>query len=116
MAALTNDEKSKEPTQIMAKAFDGDIPMTSVIVKNRRVPNALIDGGSRVNIITKTLKKRLGLKKLEPAPFTIKTADQRKVMPKGIIRDVCLDVGIIKIRTTLTVIDMVSTKDRDSML
>jgi hypothetical protein len=37
-------------------------------------------------------------------------------MPKGIIRDVCLDVGGIIIRTTLTVIDMVSTEDSYSLL
>jgi hypothetical protein len=66
MAALTHDEKSKEPTQtyqITTKAIDERMPMISVIVKKRRVPNALIDGGSGVNIITDTLKKKLGLKR-----------------------------------------------------
>ena len=90
--------------------------MISVIVKNKRIPNALIDGGSGVNITTDTLRRKLGLKKIEPAPFTIKMANQRKVMPKGIIRDVRLDVGGIVIWTTLTVIDMVSTKDSYNLL
>ena len=58
----------------------------------------------------------MGLKKLEPAPFTIKMADQRKVMPKEIIRDVRLDVGGIIIRTTLIVIDMVNFEDSYSIL
>ena len=74
MAALAHEEKLKEPTQlyqVTAKAFDEEMPMISVIVKNRQVPNALIDGGSGVNIITNTLRKKLGLKKIEPAPFTI---------------------------------------------
>jgi hypothetical protein len=119
MAALAHEEKSKEPTQtyqVMAKAFDEEMPMIFVIVKNRQVPNALIDGGSGMNIITDTLRRKLGLKKIEPAPFTIKMADQKKVMPKGIIRDVRLDVGGIIIRTTLTVIDMVRTEDNYSLL
>jgi hypothetical protein len=119
LAHEAQEEKSKEPTQtyqVTAKAFDEEMPMISVIVKNRQVPNALIDGGSGVNIITDTLRRKLGLKKIEPAPFTIKMADQRKVMPKGIIRDVRLDVGGIVIRTTLTVIDMVSTEDSYSLL
>lgn len=47
----------------------------------------MIDGRSRLNIITDTFRRELGLKKTEPAPFTIKMADQRKVMPKEIIRD-----------------------------
>ena len=120
MATLTSQERTSEkPTstyQVTAKAFDEEMPMISVIVKNKRIPNALIDGGSGVNIITDTLRKKLGLKKIEPAPFTIKMADQRKVMPKGIIRDVCLDVGGIVIRTTLTVIDMVSIEDSYSLI
>ena len=48
MAALTTDEKSEEPTQTYqgtAKTFDEIMPMISIIVKNKRVPNALIDGG-----------------------------------------------------------------------
>ena len=102
--------------QVIAKAFDEEMPMISVIVKKRRILNALIDGGSGVNIITCTLRRKLGLKKIEPAPFTIKMVDQRTVMPKGIIRDVRLDVGRIVIRTMLTVIDMVSTEDSYSML
>ena len=117
MAALNSQEGELEkPTstyQVTAKAFDKEMPMISIIVKNRRVPNVLIDGGSGVNIITDTLRRKLGLK---PAPFTIEMANQRKVMPKGIIRDVRLDVGGIVIRTTLTVIDMVSTEDSYSLL
>ena len=119
MAAFTNEDKLEEPTQtyhVTAKAFDEEMPMISVVVKNKCVSNPLIDGGTGVNIITDTLRRKLGLKKIEPAPFTIKMANQRKVMPKGNIRDVCLDVGGIIIRTTLTVIDMVSTKDSYSLL
>ena len=88
MAALTHDEKSKDPTQtyqVTAKAFDEEMPMTSVIVRNRHVPNVLINGGSGVNIITNTLRKKLVPKKIKPTPFTIKMVDRRKIMPKGII-------------------------------
>ena len=90
--------------------------MIIVIVEKKQVPNTLIDGRSGMNIITDTLRKKLGLQNIEPRPITIKMADQRKVMRKGIIQDVCLDVGKIVIRTTLTVINMVSTKDNYSLL
>lgn len=53
---------------------------------------------------------------MEPAPFIIKMADQRKVMPKGIMRDVRLDVGGIMIRAMLIVIDMVSCEGNYSLL
>lgn len=93
----------EEPThtyQLTTKAFDEEMLMISVIVKNKRIPNALIDDGSRVIIITNTLRRKLGLKRMEPTPFTIKMADQRKVMAKGITRDVRLDVGNIVIWTS----------------
>ena len=118
ITALTHDEKLKELTQtyqVTAKAFDEEMPMISLIVKNRQVTNALIIGGSRVNIIIDTLRKQLRFKKIEPPPFTIKMVDQRKVMPKG-IKDARFDVGGIVIRTTVIVIDMVSTDDSYSLL
>ena len=91
MAALTSQERTSErPTstyQVTAKTFDEEMPMVWVIMKTKRIPNALIDGGSGVNIITDALRKKLSLKKITPAPFTIKMVDQRKVMPKGIIQE-----------------------------
>ena len=108
-------EKLTPTYQVTTKAFDEEMPMISVIM-NKKILNALIDGGSGLNIITNTLRRKLGLKKIEPAPFTIKMVDQRKVTPKGIIRDVRLDVGGIVIRTTPTVIEMVSTEDNYSLL
>ena len=56
--------------------------MISIIMKNKKIPNALIDGRSEANIITDTLRKKLELKKIKLAPFTIKMVDQRKIMPK----------------------------------
>jgi hypothetical protein len=79
MAALTSQEgmseRSASTYQVTTKAFDEEMPMITVIMKNKRIPNALIDGGSRVNIITDALRKKLGLKNIEPAPYTIKMAD-----------------------------------------
>lgn len=56
-----------------------------VIMNNKIIPNALIDGGLRVNIITNALKGRLGLKKMEPVPFVLKIANPKKVMPNRVI-------------------------------
>ena len=90
MAALTSqEEESEKPTstsQVTTKAFNEKMPMILVIVKNKRIPNVLIDGGLGVNIITYTLRRKLGLNKIKPASFTIKMADQKKVMPKEFSR------------------------------
>jgi hypothetical protein len=39
------------------------------------VRDVLLDGGSDVNIIFESLKKKLGLKKPKPTPFVIKMAN-----------------------------------------
>jgi hypothetical protein len=40
----------------------------------------LLDGGSNVNIISKSLKKKLGsMRKLQPTPFAVRMVDQWKV-------------------------------------
>ena len=113
MAAFTSQgEELKKPTatyQVKANAFEEKMPMISVVVKNK-------SGGSGVYIVTGTLRRKLRLKKIESLPFTIKMADQKKVMPKEIIQDVCVDVGGIMIWIVLTIIDMVNNEDSYSML
>ncbi len=46
-----------------------------------------MDGGSRVNIITKQLKLRLGLPKPKPTPYNLKMADQTTMKLVGLIKD-----------------------------
>ncbi len=47
----------------------------------------LIDGGFRINIITKNLKVQLGLSKPNPSPYNLHMADQTIIKPLGLIRD-----------------------------
>jgi hypothetical protein len=39
----------------------------------------LLDGESDVNIISKSLRKKLGLNKPKPIPFAIRTVNHKKV-------------------------------------
>jgi hypothetical protein len=43
------------------------------------VRDVLLDGGSDVNIISESLRKKLRLKKPKLAPFVVKVVNQRKV-------------------------------------
>jgi hypothetical protein len=47
----------------------------------------LPDGGSRINIIIKQLRLKLGLAKLKPAPYNLRMANQTTTKPVGLIRD-----------------------------
>ena len=102
---------------VAAKDFDEEMPMIAVWTKNRRIPNVLLDGGSGVNIITDTLMEKLGIgKQLEVAPFTIKMADQRKVMPLGIIKNLKITIGGLTFKITVTVMKMENQENCYSML
>ena len=65
MAALQEEEEESAvgpPHSYHVKVQDcnEEMPMITVVTKNRRVPNILMDGGSGVNIMTNALRKKLG--------------------------------------------------------
>lgn len=53
--------------------------VVQIRVRKLGVKDVLLDGGSKVNIIFEELKQKLGLKKLQLAPFMVCMVDQRKV-------------------------------------
>ena len=121
MAALQEEEEESavgppHSYHVKAQDYDEEMPMITVVTKNKRVPNVLIDGGSGVNIITNALRKKLGLINIETAPFTIKMADQRKMVPVGLIKNLKIDVGGVKKMMTFTVIDLPPTDNDYEMM
>jgi hypothetical protein len=63
----------------------------------------LLDGGSRVNIITEQLKLRLGLPKPKPAPYNLRKANQTTTKQVGLIRDLKIYVHDILYIITFSV-------------
>jgi hypothetical protein len=59
--------------------FDKVMPIVQVSIKNCEIMDILLDGGSRMNIISKHIRRKLGLKKSHLAPFMIRMVNQRKV-------------------------------------
>ena len=61
--------------------------------------------------------EKVGIEKqLEVAPFMIKMANQRKVMPLGIIKNLKIDIGGLTFKITVTVITMENQENIYSML
>jgi hypothetical protein len=58
-----------------------------VQIGNNTIKDVLLDGGSRINIITKQLRLRLGLPKPKPAPYNLRMTKQTTTKPVGLIRD-----------------------------
>jgi hypothetical protein len=71
--------------------FDEVMPIVHVHLGKYGVKE-LLDGGSSVNIISKSLRRKLGLRKLQLAPFVVCKVDQKKVQPIGLVRNLKIDL------------------------
>jgi hypothetical protein len=60
----------------MAIIINSHMAVIQVQIGKKTIEDALLDGGSRVNIITKQLKLKLGLLKPKPAPYNLKMSNQ----------------------------------------
>jgi hypothetical protein len=63
-----------------------------------------MDGGSRVNIITRNLRLMLGLPKPKPAPYNLRMVDQTTTKPMAWIEDLNIYVHGIPYITTFTIL------------
>jgi hypothetical protein len=59
-----------------------------------------------VNIISKSLRKKLGLRKLKLAPFVVRMDDQRKVWLIGLIRNLEIDLAGCEYKFFMTMLNM----------
>jgi hypothetical protein len=64
----------------------------------------LLDGSSRINIITEELKLRLGLPKPKLAPYNLRMTDQTTTKLVGLIRDLKIYVHSIPYITMFIVL------------
>ena len=84
---------------------DDNVAKIKMIIAEQEVPGVILDGGSGVNVITEDLANKLGLK-WEPIPFNIRMADNRTVVPKGLIKHAKVKVGGMDYLVNLVVITM----------
>ncbi len=63
-----------EPT-ITLVAINHQMAIIQVQVGKNFIENVLLDGGSRVNIITEKLKVQLSLSKSKPTPYNLRMVD-----------------------------------------
>ncbi len=76
----------------------------------------LLNGGSNVNIISKSLKTKLKLKKPQPTSFVIHMADQWKVQLMGLIQNLKINLAGCIYKILITVLKMEIGIEAYSML
>ncbi|MCO5602672.1 hypothetical protein L7F22_056808 [Adiantum nelumboides] len=67
-------------------------PRLTVSILGQQFTGVIVDGGSGINLMLEFTMLALGLKVTRPAPFTVTLADQRTVLPLGVVEQVPLQV------------------------
>jgi hypothetical protein len=75
-----------------------------VQIGKNTIEDVLLDGGSRVNIVTEQLRLRLGLPKPKLAPYNLRMTDQTTTKLVGLIRDMKIYIHGIPYITAFTVL------------
>jgi len=79
-------------SDISLKYKDPGAPTISRIMGKNRIERALIDLGASVNILPCSIYKQLDLGALKPIIITLQLADRSVKMPRGIIKDVIIQI------------------------
>jgi len=95
--------------------FDEVMPVVQVSIRNCEIMDVLLDSESGINIIFKHMQRKLGLKKLQSAPFMVRMANQRKVQLVRLIRNLKIDLARCTFKISITVLQMEDTPKAYSM-
>ena len=91
-AFMTEQSTSLIQNNFPLKYKDLESPTISIVVGNSKLGHALVDLGASVNLLPYSVYVELGLGELEPANITLQLADRSVKIPRGIVKDVLVQV------------------------
>lgn len=93
MLVSRKDIEQQLIASISSQTVDMSAPTLEVEVDDCSISGVLVGGGSGVNIMTYETMKKLGLSQLETIPFVIRLANQSRIKPIGILKNVRTSVA-----------------------
>ena len=91
-AFMTEQSTSLIRNNFPPKYKDPRSPTISIVVGNSKLGHASVDLGASVNLLPYSVYVELGLGELEPTNITLQLADRRVKIPRGIVKDVLVQV------------------------
>ena len=91
-AFMTEQSTSLIRNNLPPKYKDPRSPTISIVVGNSKLGHALVDLGASVNLLPYSVYVDLGLGELEPTNITLQLADRSVKIPRGIVKDVLVQV------------------------
>ena len=89
---MTKQSTSLIRNNLPLKYKDPGSPTISIVVGNSKLGHALVDLGASVNLLPYSVYVELGLGELEPTNITLQIADRSVKIPRGIVKDVLVQV------------------------
>ena len=89
---MTEQSTSLIRNNLPQKYKDPGSPTISIVVGNSKLGHALVDLGASVNLLPYSVYVELGLGELELTNITLQLADRSVKIPRGIVKDVLVQV------------------------
>ena len=104
-AFMTEQSTSLIRNNLPPKYKDPGSPTISIVVGNSKLGHALVDLGVSVNLLPYSVYVDLGLGELEPTNITLQLADHSMKIPRGIGKDVLVQVDKFYFPVDFVVLD-----------
>ena len=104
-AFMTEQSTSLIRNNLPPKYKDPGSPTISIVVGNSKLGHALVDLGASVNLLPYSVYVDLGLGELEQTNITLQLADRSVKVPRGIAKDVLVQVDKFYIPVDFVVLD-----------
>ena len=104
-AFMTEQSTSLIQNKLPPKYKDPGSPTISIVVGNSKLRHALVDLGASVNLLPYSVYVDLGLGELEPTNITLQLADRSVKIPRGIVKDVLVQVDKFYFPVDFVVLD-----------
>ena len=104
-AFMTEQSTSLIRNNLPPKYKDPGSPTISIVVGNSKLGHALVDLEESVNLLPYSVYVDLGLGELEPTNITLQLADRSIKIPKGIVKDVLVQVDKFYFPVDFVVLD-----------
>ena len=104
-AFMTEQSTSLIRNNLPPKYKDPGSPTISIVVGNSKLGHALVDLGASVNLLPYSVYVDLGLGELEPINITLQLADRSVKIPRGIVKDVLVQVDKFYFPVDFVVLD-----------
>ena len=101
---------TKQSTSLIRNNFppkykDPGSPTISIVVGNSKLGDVLVDLGARVNLLPYSVYVEIGLGELEPTNITLHLANRSVKIPRGIVKDVLVQVDKFYFPVDFVVLD-----------